>query len=91
MMVTLGLPYNVGEKKPIVILDTYIVVTKRYQGQRVCDTGSLFLPKCMYVWSTLSAEYDMDQPGVVARTSVEKKPRSLFLQSTLRNIYVLLG
>ena len=27
-----------------------IVVTKRYQGQRVCDTGgSLFLPKCMYV------------------------------------------
>ena len=75
MMVTLGQQYDVGEKKPIVILDTYIVVTKRYQGQRVCDTGSLFLPKCMYVWSTFSAEYDMDQPGVVARTSFEEVKR----------------
>ena len=27
-----------------------------------------FLNICMYVWSTLSAEYDMDQPDVVART-----------------------
>ena len=71
---TLGQQYNVGEKKP-VILYTYTVVTKRYQGQRVCDTGSLFLPICMYVWSTLSAEYDMDQPGAVARTSSEKVRR----------------
>ena len=68
MVVTLSQQYNVGEK-PTVIPYTYIVVTKRYQGQRVlCDTGSLFLPTvCMYVWSTLSAEYGMDQPGVVAR------------------------
>ena len=30
----------------------------------------------MYVWSTLlSAEYDMDQPGVVARTSSEEVKR----------------
>ena len=74
-MVTLGQQFNVGEKKPTVILDTYIVVTKRYQCQRVCDTGSLFLPKCRYVWSTPSAEYDMDQPGVVARTSSEELKR----------------
>ena len=73
MIVTLGQQYNV-EKKP-VILGTYIVVTKRYQGQRVCDTGSLFLPSCMYVLSTLPAEYDMDQPGVVARTSSEEVKR----------------
>ena len=47
MMVTLGQQCNVGEKKKlIVILDTYIVVTNGY----VCDTGSLFLPKDMYVW-----------------------------------------
>ena len=26
----------------------------------------LHVPGIMYVWSTLSAEYDMDQPGVVA-------------------------
>ena len=40
----------------------------------VCDTGSLFLPKCMYVWPTLSAEDDMDQPGVVvARTSSKEE------------------
>ena len=45
MMATLGQQYNVGEKKATVILDTYVVVTK---GQRVCDTGSLFLPVCMY-------------------------------------------
>ena len=67
MMITSGQQYNVGEKKPTVILDTYIVVTSGYQV--LCDTGSSFLPKYMYVWSTLSAEYDMDQPGVVARTS----------------------
>ena len=27
MMLTLGQQYNLGEKKPTVILDTYIVVT----------------------------------------------------------------
>ena len=26
-----------------------------YNVECVCDTGSLFLPICMYVWSTLSA------------------------------------
>ena len=35
MMVTLGQQYNVGENKPTVILDTYLVVTESYQGQRV--------------------------------------------------------
>ena len=62
MVVTLGQQYNVGGKC------TCIVVTKRYQGERVCDTGSSFVPICIYVWSTLSADYAMDQPGVVART-----------------------
>ena len=66
MVVTLGQQYNVGEKST-VILYNYTVVTKRYQGQRVCDTGSLFLPICKYVWPTVSAECDMDQPGVAAR------------------------
>ena len=49
MVVTLGQQFTVGEK-PTVILYTYIVVTKRYQGQRVCDTGSLSLlyVVCMY-------------------------------------------
>ena len=47
------------------------MVTKRYQGQRVSYVipVSLFLPICMYIRSTLPAEYDRDQPGVVARTS----------------------
>ena len=54
MMVTLDQQYNVGEKKPTVILDTYIVVTKGYQGQPVCDTGSLFLPMYVCMVNTFS-------------------------------------
>ena len=60
IIVTWGPQSNVGEKKP-VILDTYIVVTKGYQGQRVCDTGSLFLSIRMY-----------GSTGVVARTLSEE-------------------
>ena len=41
----------------------------------VIPVACCFLNVCMYVWSTLSAEYDMDQPGVVARTSSEEVKR----------------
>ena len=45
MMVTkLGQQYNVGEKKPTVILDTYIVVTSGY----VILVAYSFLNVCMY-------------------------------------------
>ena len=67
MMVTLSQQYNVGEKKPTVILDTNIVVTNGY----VIPVAYSFLN----IWSKLSAEYDMDQPGVAARTSEEVKRR----------------
>ena len=43
MMVTLGQQYN-GEKKPTVILDTYIVVTNGY----VIPVAYSFLNVCMY-------------------------------------------
>ena len=44
MMVTLGQQYNVGEKKPTVILDTYIVVTNGY----VIPVAYSFLNVFMY-------------------------------------------
>ena len=45
MMVTkLGQQYNVGEKKPTIILDTYIVVTNGY----VIPVAYSFLNVCMY-------------------------------------------
>ena len=44
MMVTLGQQYNVGEKKPTVTLDTYIVVTDGY----VILVAYSFLNVCMY-------------------------------------------
>ena len=45
MMVTLGRQYNVGEKKPTVILGTYIVVTN---GQYVMPVAYSFLNACNY-------------------------------------------
>ena len=45
MMLTLGQQYNVGEKKPTVILDTYIVVTNGYY---VIPVAYSFLNVCMY-------------------------------------------
>ena len=44
MMVTMGQQYNVWEKKPTVILDTYIVVTNVY----VIPVAYSFLIVCMY-------------------------------------------
>ena len=43
MMVALGQQYNVGEKKPTVPLDTYIVVTDGY----VITVAYSFLNVCM--------------------------------------------
>ena len=44
MVVTLGQQYNVGEKKPTVTLDTYIVVTNGH----VIPVAYSFLNVCMY-------------------------------------------
>ena len=74
MVVTLGQQYNVGEKKPTVILNTYIVVTKSTKvNGYVIPVAYSSLNVCMY--GQHFQQCDMDQPGVVARTSSEEVKR----------------